>query len=400
MRRAVASLDVSRKRPYGSGGLFARTNRRGGETWYAQIWLEGRRVKRALGLKRQPGSSDGLTRAQAERKLRQLLDQAKPPPVERLTVEEAGSLLLTHLETMGRKLSTLENYESYLRVHLAPFFGRRPLDRITREQVQRFVTEKLESGRSPKSVMNYVGFLHSIFAFAERRELATSNPCKLVDKPKMTSGDGRIRFLMPEELEELIAVAAEAGHTIAATDRCLYLTAALTGLRQGELLALRWKDLDWAARRTRVRESLVRGELTTPKSRRSSRSVPLPTRVAEELAEHLERSSFRSPDDLVFCHPRLGKPLERSRLFRRFKEAAVAAGHPRLRFHDLRHTFGTRMAAAGIPMRTLQEWMGHRDFRTTLIYADYQPSEHELELIDRALEPSVASARAPSFAKS
>ena len=388
IRRVVTYLSVARRRPYGTGSLSVRSSRRAGETWYAQIWLDGRRVKRALGPKRQPGSSDGLTRAQAERKLRQLLDQAKPPPAERLTVEEVGSLLLTHLEILGRKPSTLENYESYLRVHLVPFFGRRPLVGITREQVQRFVTEKIESGRSPKSVMNYVGFLHSIFAFAERRDLATSNPCKLVDKPRVTSGDGRIRFLMPEELDELITVAGEAAHAIAATDRCLYVTAALTGLRQGELLALRWRDLDWDARRIRVRESLVRGELTTPKSRRSSRSVPLPTRIAEELTEHLERSLFRSPEDLVFCHPRLGKALERSRLFRRFKEAAIAAGHPRLRFHDLRHTFGTRMAAAGIPMRTLQEWMGHRDFRTTLIYADYQPNDHEHELIDRALVSS------------
>lgn len=147
-----------------------------------------------------------------------------------------------------------------------------------------------------------------------------------------------------------------------------------------------------------MRESLARGEFTTPKSRRSSRSVPLATRVAEELADHYERSSFRSPDDLVFCHPRLGKPLERSRLFRRFKEAAAAAGHPTLRFHDLRHTFGTRMAAASVPFRTLQEWMGHRDFKTTLIYADYQPSEHEIELVDRALEPRQASDTAPSVA--
>jgi integrase len=56
-----------------------------------------------------------------------------------------------------------------------------------------------------------------------------------------------------------------------------------------------------------------------------------------------------------------------------------------VRFHDLRHTFGTRMAGAGVPLRTLQEWMGHRDFKTTLIYADYQPSAHEAELVQRAL---------------
>lgn len=234
--------------------------------------------------------------------------------------------------------------------------------------------------------MNHIGFLHSIFAFAERRELVSSNPCKLVDKPRVRDG-GRIRFLTREGLEALVG-AVRSDRVLAETDRRLYLTAALTGLRQGELLALRWKDIDWDVRRIRVRESLVRGAFTTPKSTRSSRSVPLASRVADELAEHRARSAFSGPDDLVFCHPVLGKPLERSRLFRRFKEAASAAGFPDLRFHDLRHTFGTRMAAAGVPFRTLQEWMGHRDFKTTLGYADYQPNEHESDLVDEALKAS------------
>jgi integrase len=153
-------------------------------------------------------------------------------------------------------------------------------------------------------------------------------------------------------------------------------------------MALRWRDVDWDARRIRVRESLVRGEFTTPKSRRGQRSVPLATRVADELAGHRDRSGFTDPDDLVFCHPRLGGPLERSRLFKRFKAVAVAAGFPALGFHDLRHTFGTRMAAAGVPLRTLQEWMGHRDFKTTLVYADYHPRDDEVALVDRALEGS------------
>src|SRR3954468_17573940 len=86
-----------------------------------------------------------------------------------------------------------------------------------------------------------------------------------------------------------------------------------------------------------------------PKSRRGHPSVPLAARVARTLAVHRERSRFSAPDDLVFCHPLLGRPLERSRLFKRFKTVAVAAGFPALRFDDLRHTFGTRMAAAGGP---------------------------------------------------
>ena len=79
--------------------------------------------------------------------------------------------------------------------------------------------------------------------------------------------------------------------------------------------------------------------------------------------------------------------MDRSKLLKRFKAALRAAGVREIRFHDLRHTFGTRMAAAGVPMRTLQEWMGHRDFKTTLIYADYMPGQREADLVNAAFRP-------------
>jgi integrase len=172
----------------------------------------------------------------------------------------------------------------------------------------------------------------------------------------------------------------------------------MTGLRQGELVALRWRDVDWLAGRVRVRRSYVRGEFGTPKSQRSSRSVPLADRVMAELDAHQQRSRYRGDDDLVFCHPLLGGPLERSRLLKRYEAAAARAGLREVRFHDLRHTFGTRMAAAGVPMRTRQEWLGHRDFKTTLIYADLAPNEHERELVDRAFAPDSAGVRADAAA--
>jgi integrase len=86
----------------------------------------------------------------------------------------------------------------------------------------------------------------------------------------------------------------------------------------------------------------------------------------------------------VFANPVSGEPLGRSRLIGRFKEARDRAKLRAIRFHDLRHTFGTMMAAQGVPLRTLQEWMGHRDLSTTQIYADYAPSEREVEYVDRA----------------
>ena len=86
----------------------------------------------------------------------------------------------------------------------------------------------------------------------------------------------------------------------------------------------------------------------------------------------------------MFGHAETGHPLDRSKLVRRFKQALERAEVRRITFHELRHTFGTRMAANGVPLRTLQHWMGHADSKTTLIYAHYQPSEGEAEVVDRA----------------
>src|SRR5687768_15011092 len=147
----------------------------------------------------------------------------------------------------------------------------------------------------------------------------------------------------------------------------------MTGLRQGELAGLRWRDVDWAARLVRVRRSYSRGQWTTPKSRRSSRAVPMADRVATELERHFQRTAYVHDDDLVFCHPETGRPYDASKSRVRFKQALKRAGLRDLRFHNLRHTYGTRMAAAGTPLRTLQGWMGHRDYKTTEIYADFAP---------------------------
>jgi integrase len=164
----------------------------------------------------------------------------------------------------------------------------------------------------------------------------------------------------------------------------MYLTAAMTGMRQGELLALGWRDVDWTAQRIRVRRNFVRGEFGTPKSKRASRSVPLASRVAGELDRLYQASPHKADDDLAFAHPATGKPIDRSKLLKRYKAALRRAGVREVRFHDLRHTFGTRMAAQGVPMRALQEMLGHRDFKTTLIYADYAPSAHEAEWVEGA----------------
>jgi integrase len=205
-----------------------------------------------------------------------------------------------------------------------------------------------------------------------------------VKRPQIRPSED-IRFLDKQELEAVLGAINVMRKPFGAVDRAIALTAAMTGMRQGELLALRWRDVDWAAQRIRVRRNYVRGHWGTPKSRSGERSVPLATRVASELARLQERSRFRDDDDLVFGHPLIGEPLNHAPLLRRFRKALMAAGVRRVRFHDLRHTFGTRMAASPeVSMRKIQEWMGHRDYRTTLVYADYEPGEDESAMVNEA----------------
>lgn len=139
----------------------------------------------------------------------------------------------------------------------------------------------------------------------------------------------------------------------------MFLTAALTGLWQSELLGLEWRDVDFAAERIRVRRTNVRGHRVPPKSRYGSRSVPMP-QVAAALREHLDRSRHRDRQDLVFGHPLAGKVLSYSAIDQRFKRALRAAKVREVRFEELRHTFGTRLAAEGVPIRDIRSGWGTR----------------------------------------
>jgi integrase len=428
------SKRMKTRRPRGTGAVLQK-----GDRWYGQWYIRGRLVKRSLGPVRQPGSRDGLTKSQAEVRLRELMietNSAPAPVAERLTVGQVGNRLIKQLALKGRKSSTTENYESYLRVHIEPHFRDKPIAQITAEDVEDFVELCLDNGLSTKSTLNYLGFLHGIFDFAVRKRWAHINPCDEVEKPGRATEDEEIRFLDQAELDALLRaaqaqrsphkpstieraatvrrlrdvdglpwkqVAAEVGcaestaiylyrcdpelrleDDLARVERVLYLTAAMSGLRQGELLALRWMDVDWLSQRIRVRRNYVRGQFGSPKSKRSSRSVPLADVVAAALDGLYKTSAYTADEDLVFAHPHTGRPMDRSQLLKRFKRALKRAGVREVRFHDLRHTFGTRMAAAGVPMRTLQEWMGHRDYKTTLIYADYAPAANEAELVNAA----------------
>lgn len=131
-------LRMAARRSYGTGSLPARRNASGVETWYGQVRVGDRFIKRVLGPKRSPGSREGLTKAQAERRLRELIDEVRAAPAvtDRMTVADAGERRIDHLEhVMQRRPTTVQDYRIMLRRHLGPFFGERPLERISSDDV-------------------------------------------------------------------------------------------------------------------------------------------------------------------------------------------------------------------------------------------------------------------------
>ncbi len=371
------------RRTYGTGSLYESRG-----AWYGR-WRDvtGAQFNRKIGKRRSAGERDGLTKSQAEAKLRDLIqaEALVQAASERVTIAEAAAAHLRRLEVRGVKRSYLQTVESIVRVHLveAREFRGKDLARITEDDVEGYVVAKSRQGKSPKTIRNQLGVLHSIFELGQRRKWCSRNPVKLAEGPKVRRNQMRIRFLNQEELEALVRTPYP-DDALGAIEPTLYLTAAMTGLRRNELLALRWHHIDWPTQRIRVIDGYVRGEFNDPKSEGSARSVPMATRVAQELERLHQKSIWRADDDLVFAHPHLGTPLDGSKLLKRLKEAEERAGVRQVTFHELRHTFGTRMAAAGVALRTIQEWMGHTDTKTTAIYAHYSPAANEVSLVDAA----------------
>jgi integrase len=375
------------RRAYGSGSLNPKTLPSGRTIWVASFYVAGRKVKRTWP-RRVPGGRDGLTRTQAEERLREEIGQTTAiahTRGDRPTIAEVSSRYLRAPAKGGkpRKPSTVENVQSEVRCHLAPFFGDRSVDRIDADDIVDLISALEAKGLAPKTIRNVIGTLSALFNFAKapRRRWVNGNPCDGAELPEIPETD-EIRFLTFAELDRLIEHARSGMYH--ETDQALYLVAAMTGLRLGELLALRWRDVDWVAGVIRVRRNYVRGRYGTPKSRRSSRAVPMADEVGGVLDRRFQASPYQGDDDHVFAHPPTGRAIPKANVTRRLHKALADAGLADHVFHDLRHTFGTTMAAAGVPMRTLQEWMGHKHISTTERYADYAPRATEGEMISKA----------------
>jgi integrase len=408
---------VGRRRSAGTGHVYEKFG-----SYYGR-WRtsDGRLLNRKVGKVRSVGERDGLTRTQAEREFRRLQEREELAPrprhdVEIPTVDAVADALRQKLALAGGRRSYLENCGSMQRVHIGPRLGSIRVTDVTTVDVEALAAAMLKKGLSPKSVRNTLTFLHSIFEHALDRGWARENPVRRATRPgrrRQGDVDPDLQFLSLDELEAVlraipdeVVIRAPAAtrkgrrgpapppppDVLGPVLRVLVLAAAMTGLRQSELLGLRWRDVDWTAQRIRVRNTFVRGEHSTEgKSDLSTRrSVPMADRLAGELDRWSKRTAYDTEDDLVFAQPEKGTPLDRSKVTKRFKAACRGGGVREVRFHDLRHTFATRLAASGQPLRTIQEFLGHADSKTTQIYAHYAPSEHEVQIVNEAFAPASA----------
>ena len=363
-----------------SGHVY-RLERKRGAQWYAKYRLQdGHQVQRRIGpawTERGRPPNGYFTKRTAEAWLRELLEKARRGelPEQRRngpTFAEAADEFLRHIEhDRERKPSTVTGYRALVQSQLLPAFGEEPIDAITPAMIERWIAavERSSSTRRKSLVL-----LHGIFQRARKRYGLKENPAADIDKPTpRRSGD--IEVFSPEEVMALVRGASSE------QDAAIFLTAAFTGLRRGELLALRWRDVDFAGQVLRVRASYAEGQLTTPKSGKV-RSVPMAPDVATALAALGQRESWTGDDDLVFAGPG-GIFLDGRGLRRRYMTAVRRAGLRPLRFHDLRHTFGTRMIAKA-DIRRVQEWMGHADVQTTMKYLHYVPREEDAALVAAA----------------
>jgi len=214
---------------------------------------------------------------------------AHNPKVAGSNPAPAGEVYIDHLEyVMERKRTTIADYRGYLRKHLGPFIGSRPMDKIDCARVEAYLLAKKRDGYSAKTIQNHLNFLNGIWAFSMKRDWVTVNPVLLVDRPRTPrSAHRRLRFLTNEDLAAVVRAVPD--DELGAVERPLYACAAMTGLRQGELIGLRWLDVDWVAGRIRVAESYTRGAFDSPKSHADAASRCLTSSQVSSSATSSER---------------------------------------------------------------------------------------------------------------
>jgi integrase len=275
-------------------------------------------------------------------------------------------------------LNTQRDYRSVLDHHLIATFGTLRIESVSASRIERWRDEQVsEHDMSRRNANKILAILHGIFEYAVRKHGLLSNPVKDVEKLRESYDAARFDFYSPEEVRELVAKASDA------QDGALYLTGAFSGLRRGELIGLLWEDVDFENHSLRVWETVTRRERGLPKSRKS-RTVPMVDDVAGALKGLKARERYTQPKDPVFAGED-SEPIDGSALRRRYIADLKSAGLRFLRFHDLRHTFGS-LAINSVSIVQVQAWMGHADIKTTMRYLHHKSRADDARQLSSAFK--------------
>jgi integrase len=286
--------------------------------------------------------------------------------------------------------------------HVLAALGDRPAAKITTREIDQLLTTVSATGASPRTVNKYRSVIAAAFSYGCKPSTFAlpANPARDADR-RREPHPGALVFYTPEEVEAVAraleqglhrdpsrpAVSEQEREARSAEDHQdaeLVRLAAYGGLRQGELLALHWRDVDFAGSALTVARAMSAGVEASTKSGRVRR-VPLSDQAAAALDRVSRRENFVSRDDLVFANV-LGRTLDDSALRRRYRRAQAAAGVRPLRFHDLRHTFGSLLAVAGVDVVTIKAAMGHSALATTARYLHARPASEQAQAFTRAFQ--------------
>ncbi len=305
---------------------------------------------------------------QYERELRQaLLDGTfgNDKEVKAPTMKVFAPEFLSHSET-NNKPSSFETKTSIVNVHLLPVFGDMRMSEIGDREIEAYKAQKLREGSAAKTVNNQLAVLGRMRSLASKW-FTLPTPSK-IEWLRLEEVD--FDFLDFNESERLLA-AAEVEW------RPMITMGLKAGLRLGEMLALRWEDADLVAGRIVVRRSVSRGKVTSPKGGRS-RELPLGEGVRRALKEHRHLRG-----ELVLCGQD-GRMFTKNECKWPLWRACKRAGLRRIGWHVLRHTFASHLVMRGVPLKAVQELLGHSDIRTTMRYAHLSPdvTRHAVRLLD------------------
>jgi integrase len=311
-------------------------------------------------------------KSDAQKRLNELLvslDKGVYAPTGRLTVAEHLRQWLDGYVKTNCSQRTLDGYRSIIDHHLIPALGHVPLKQLQPPAIQSYYGQACER-LSTRTVHHHHRVLSQSMKYAVRQGYLGRNPCDLVDPP--SPGTKTMRTLTPVEVDVLLLTASESDHYP------VIYTALSTGLRQAELLGLRWRDIDLVSQSVSVAQVLYKRQgvcqFKEPKTAHSRRRVAMTPKLASFLTDYQAQredlyrqlGATLGLDDLVFASAADGRPVDPGVLSHAFGRLARAAGLTNVRFHDLRHTFASLMLMRGAKPKVISEALGHASVAFTM----------------------------------